>query len=528
MELGERETSWFESHRSNLQRVRLSVVVLDEGLDADTLRTLLAAVASQRFVEVEVCFATTGAGWPDAELRAVLGSLAVRRVVDSSGTRAALLRAALESCTGEHVLLTGSTALVPHASAGIAAALSRAPEIDLLYFDEESRGERGELSPLLKPGWSPGLLRRRNYVGSAFVARRRLLLDRLRSLHDPSRPEWKLLKSFLEDSSTRVLHLAAILGTRQTDFPAELASPAAAGPGRLQTWPRVTVVVPTRDALALLERCVDGVLHHTRYASLELLVVDNGSIEAATLGYLDQLREDARVRVLRDDGPFNFARLNNRAVAEATGELVCLLNNDIEITDQGWLEGLVGLLQEPGVGAVGPLLLYPDGRVQHAGVVTGMYGVAAHLHRGADPDSPEDNQRLLHPCEVSALTAACLLLPRPRYLAVGGMNARELAVAFNDVDLCLKLRQRGHRLLWTPEIRLVHHESMSRGDDSASHHRPRLAAEMAYMKRIWGRALATDPYFNPNLSLDSAQPVRLADRPRAQLPWRHRRATGTA
>src|SRR5262249_46172859 len=201
VELNSRETTWFERHRADLRRILLSLVVIDENVDAETLRTLLAGVATQRFVEVEVCFAATPLGLSEPALRALLGERRVHSVVGGSSSRASLLKAALEACSGDHVVLAGRTALLPHASAAIAAVLARSPDVDLLYFDEELRPSRGDLTPLLKPGWSPSLLRRRNYVGQAFVVRRRVLDERLRAVHDSSTPEWEILKSFIAESS---------------------------------------------------------------------------------------------------------------------------------------------------------------------------------------------------------------------------------------------------------------------------------------------------------------------------------------
>jgi GT2 family glycosyltransferase len=282
--------------------------------------------------------------------------------------------------------------------------------------------------------------------------------------------------------------------------------------------PLVSVIVPTRDGAAMLEACAAGLLQRTDYPSLELLVVDNGSTAPETFSLFDRLRQDPRVRILAAPGPFNYSALNNRAAAEARGEVLLLLNNDIEVIGPGWLREMVGLLLRPGTGAVGAKLLYPDGTLQHGGVVIGQGGVAGHYLPQAAPGATGHAGSLSLVREVSAATAACLALRREAFDAAGGLDARALAVAFNDVDLCLRIREAGWRILWTPLAELFHHESATRGGDVTGAKARRFAGEIAHMQRRWGEALRRDPFANPNLDYGHPIPVLSDTPPRLHSP----------
>jgi GT2 family glycosyltransferase len=286
--------------------------------------------------------------------------------------------------------------------------------------------------------------------------------------------------------------------------------------------PLVSVLIPTRDRAELLGPCVAGLLGATAYPALEVLVVDNGSERAETFALFESWKGDARVQVLPAPGPFNYARLNNQAAAAARGDILLLLNNDTEVTEPGWLAEMVSLALRPEVGAVGARLLYPDGTLQHAGVVLGFgwpRGVAGHVYLAEPGDHLGERAMLGAVRGVSAVTAACLAVRREAYLAVGGMDEESLAVAFNDVDFCLKLGARGLRNLWTPFATLLHKESASRGRDLDMAKAARLEREVAVMRARWGALLDEDPHWNPNLSLLSGG-RDLAAEPRARTPRR--------
>jgi GT2 family glycosyltransferase len=269
----------------------------------------------------------------------------------------------------------------------------------------------------------------------------------------------------------------------------------------LSELPLVSIIIPTRDALELVSVCIDSLLSKTNYGHFEVIVVDNGTTDSAALGYLDGVRRVERVRVLRDDRPFNFSALNNRAVEQASGRVLCLLNNDIEIIEPGWLTQLVAHAVRPDVGCVGAKLLFPDDTIQHAGVLLGLHGLAGHPYRRMSARHPGYYGRLTVTHGISAVTAACLVVERDIYRKLGGFD-EQLAVAFNDVDFCIKVREAGYRNVMVPTVALVHHESATRGLDQARLKRQRFMREVERMKERWGGLLYDDPHYSPHLSLE--------------------------
>jgi GT2 family glycosyltransferase len=281
----------------------------------------------------------------------------------------------------------------------------------------------------------------------------------------------------------------------------------------------VTLIVPTRDGYGLLRQCVES-LARTTYTNRELIVVDNQSSDPRTLDYLRELRESGAARVLPFDRPFNYSALNNLAVREANGQVICLLNNDVEVIAPDWLSEMVAHALRPEVGAVGAKLRYPDGSLQHAGVVVGLGGVAGHGQRSLPRDAPGYQWQAQVTRNVSAVTAACLAIRKEVYLAVAGLDER-LAVAFNDVDFCLRLREAGYLNVWTPYAELYHHESKTRGTDDTPEKKARFRSEFALMKQRWGARLSDDPFYSPNLTVET-EDFSLAWPPRVRKPWLER------
>ncbi len=251
----------------------------------------------------------------------------------------------------------------------------------------------------------------------------------------------------------------------------------------------------------------------TTYPNYEIVLVDNGSDDADAVAYFRSLSLRPGFKVIRDDSEFNYSALNNKAVAQAAGEVIALINNDIEVISPGWLSEMVSIALQPGIGAVGAKLLYPDGTLQHGGVVLGVGGVAGHSHKNL----PRGHRGYFSRADLiqsySAVTAACLVVRKDRYESVGGLDEEHLKVAFNDVDFCLRLRESGLRNIWTPYAELFHHESATRGTDVAPEKQARFNREVAYMMRTWGPQLLTDPAYNPNLTL-SHEDFRFAWPPR--------------
>jgi GT2 family glycosyltransferase len=265
-------------------------------------------------------------------------------------------------------------------------------------------------------------------------------------------------------------------------------------------FPLVSVIIPTRNQLALLQRCVMTVREKTNYTPIEIVIVDNGSTDPETHAFLRDLAQAPSVQILTDPGEFNFSRLINRGVRVARGEILALVNNDIETEKSSWLREMVSHAIRPEVGAVGARLWYPDGTLQHAGVVLGLHGVASHAFQRfpAQPVSPMNRTFVLSQ-NYSAVTAACMVLRKTIFDDLGGFD-ENLPNNFNDVEFCLRLRARGWQVIWTPYADLIHHESASRGRDFGSAEHAQLLRETAYMYEKWGEQLQCDPFYSPNLS----------------------------
>jgi GT2 family glycosyltransferase len=279
----------------------------------------------------------------------------------------------------------------------------------------------------------------------------------------------------------------------------------------------ISIVIPTRNRRKLLADCIESIKPALKKHAAEIIVVDNDSTDEDTLDYLAAI-DGKLARVLRIPGDFNFARLNNLAAAAATGDFLCLLNNDIKALDGDWLDEMLARLADPDVGAVGALLVWPSGVVQHGGVVLGPGFAAAHAFndRVAADAGYADQLCVAHEC--SAVTAACLVTRLTDFLSVGGMDELRFPVNFNDVDYCLKLRAAGRRIVFTPHARLLHLESASRGHDDTPDRKGRFARELTNLRTKWGATLVSDSFYNPTLSLDPNPFSALAWPPRDMSP----------
>ena len=373
------------------------------------------------------------------------------------------------------------------------AAAADADRSCLIYSDDDLIGVDGSRSaPQFKPCWNPELFESHDYIsGSAIVKADAMTVAALPKRHWAS----ALIKTAL-NCPGKPIHLPVVLHHRRTrpapKVPARPSQPLPDNP------PSVTVIVPTRNHVQLLRTCIDGV-RRTEYPAIETIVIDNGSDDPETIDFLQGL-DTAGTRVLRIAGPFNYSALNNAAVAVAGGEVLCFLNNDIEMIAGDWLSIMVRQALRADIGAVGARLLYRDGTVQHAGVYTGIGGGAGHAHRYQDAEATGYFERARLPQRISAVTGACLVVAKEKFLAVGGFDEKNFPVAFNDVDLCLKLNARGWQSFYEPRATLIHHESKSRGSDSAKGNRARFADELAALKRIWATDIQRDPYHHPHLS----------------------------
>lgn len=409
----------------------------------------------------------------------------------------------------------------------------------VIYADHDYLVNGKRADPQFKPDWSEELARTSHYTGDVFALRSALFRRVYRQSGFDSAYQLILDAARLAGAAG-ICHIPAILCHLRHRPPAASANPQVLQ-NHLQhngvnaevettgihlrvryrlpkSLPKVSIVIPTRDALCYLKPCVDSILNKTTWPDFELLVVDNQSQEPETHRYLERLKDDPRVRLLRYDKPFNYSAINNHAVNQARGELVCLLNNDTEVISGDWLEEMVSRVLQPGIGVVGARLYFGDGRVQHAGDVLGPGGCASHLHGILEADDPGYMHRALLAQDLSAVTAACLVTHKTLYQQLGGLDEINLPVAFNDVDYCLRVREAGQRVIYTPYAELYHHESVSRGSEDSPEKVARAKRESDYIRSRWGHIIDRDPFYNPNLNY--AQPdFKLGKVPRVGWPW---------
>lgn len=522
----------------------ISIVLPVYNSDPVLLERCIQSVARQSCPHWELCIADDASTHP--AVRAVLDRYTARdariKAVfrTENGHISAASNSALELCTGDYIaFLDHDDELAEHALLFVTQAIKDKPGAKILYSDEDKIDKAGRRhSPHMKPDWNPDLLLSQNYITHLTVIEAELVrhVGGLRTGVEGSQDHDLLLRCSREVQPTEVVHIPHVLyhwrtlpgstaqapeskdyttaaGIRAlTDHFTALDIPAGIEPGIVPNTyrvryplpappPRVSIIVPTRDKPDVLQICLDSLLERTDYPDFEVLVIDNQSTDPVALAYLDQIATHPRVRVMPYDYPFNYSAINNYAARHAEGEVLCLLNNDTEVITPDWLTEMVSHACRPEIGCVGAKLLYPDGSIQHAGVILGIGGVAGHAHKYAGRDEYGYFTRLHLVQNFSAVTAACLVVRKSIYQLVGGLNETDLPISFNDVDFCLRVREAGYRNLWTPHAELYHHESVSRGLDDSGEKARRAAREVKYMQMTWGELLYNDPAYNPNLSL---------------------------
>ena len=522
----------------------ISVLVPVYRPEINDFRACLESVLAQSYRNLELCLVDDASG--SAELTAVLDEYRKRDdrvhviVHDHNKHISHTSNTALAHASGEYVaLLDHDDVLATQALYLMVEAIQQSPEAVVVYSDEDKLDEQGRRhDPHFKSGWNPDLLLSQNYISHLGM----YLTERVREVGgfrvglEGSQDHDLVLRVTHGLTASQVVHVPRVLyhwraGKGSTalnsgekdytsqaglkavqDYLAEHYAHASVSLGSLPNtyrvnWPvigepLVSLIVPTRDGVDILKPCVEALLERTNYQHFELLILDNQSSCDETLAFMQEVTQrDSRVRVLQWNHPFNYSSINNFGVQESRGDIIGLINNDIEPINPQWLDDMIGQVQREEIGCVGAKLYYPNNTVQHAGVILGIGGVAGHAHKYFHRNETGYFSRLMLPQNLSAVTAACLLVRREVFLEVGGLNEEHLAVAYNDVDFCLKVRDAGYRNLWTPYAELYHHESVSRGRDHSGEKQARAEREDAYMMKTWGDALTTDPFYNPNLTL---------------------------
>lgn len=426
-----------------------------------------------------------------------------------------------------------------------AAQIDLYPNLQALYCDEDTLSSEGEREfPCFKTDWNLELFLAQNYTGNLCFFSKKLFTHTLSQLNPGSKDEALSFRAFTSLDREDIGHIAKVLYHRQylSKYPnwmhrsCELVSQYLNEKGvsaELATtenncWieihyalpamiPTVTIIVPTRNRPDLLSKCLMGVLENTEYKNLEVIIIDHQNDHPGFFEIASRYVNDARVRVLPYSGVFDHSDMNNKAAEIARGDVLLFLNDDIEVIEPNWLSEIIAQLALPDRGVVGARLLYPDKRIQHAGVVLGFGGVAGHSHLGLNANAEGYFGRLIVASEVSGLTGACMAINSQLFHEIGGFSAKHLPRTFNDVDLCLKAREHGKINIYTPLATLIHHESASLGGDLKLHQYKRLQREVGYMLEHWG-LMQQDPYYNVNLSLEG-ETYALSSSPRRIAPW---------
>ena len=510
--------------------------------DEKWLIRAIESVRRQLYENWELCIADDASKHP--QVRKILSAYQKKdpriKVVyrETNGHISANSNSALALAHGEFLaLLDHDDEIRPHALAYVAMEINTHPDADLIYSDEDKIDENGDrYDHYFKPDWNADLFNVQNYISHLGVYRTLLVREvgGFRVGYEGSQ-DWDLAMRVIERTAPdRIRHIpkvlyhwrsvpgstAMVIGAKSyatnaaekviTEHFVRTGVTATISPTKGSYWrvhypipdpaPRVELIIPTRNRLDLLQPCVESLLGKTTYANFELLIVDNDSDDAATLAYLAELGSRKNCRVIKYTGEFNFSAINNYAVEHTDAPLIGLLNNDLEVINGDWLDEMVSHALRPEIGCVGAKLYYPNDRIQHAGVILGIGGVAAHAWQTHPRGHAGQAHRNFLQQNLSAVTAACLVIRREVYQQVGGLNADQLKIAFNDVDFCLKVRAAGFRNFWTPYAELYHHESASRGAEDTLEKRDRFRSEVDYMRATWGPLLDADPAYNPNLT----------------------------
>jgi glycosyltransferase involved in cell wall biosynthesis len=505
----------------------ISVVMPVYNIDVRWLREAIKSVRDQLYSHWELCIADDASS--KSEVKDVLKEyerLDSRiKVVyrENNGHISAASNSALCLARGEFIaLMDHDDVLAEHALYLVAEELNKHSDADIVFSDEDKIDERGlRYEPYFKSDWNPDLFYSQNFVNHLGIYRRKLIneIGGFRLGYEGSQDYDLALRIVERTSKDKIRHVPFILyhwraisgstalAVEEKNYAHEVARKALRSHfERLGTKvqvtngigayhrviyeipkpaPLVSLIMPTRDRLEFLRRSVKDILQATDYTNVELIIVDNQSEQLDTIAFLKNIQSDRRVRVLKYDRPYNFSAINNMAVREANGNIIGLVNNDIGVINPGWLTEMVSHAVR-----------------QEIGAVSGYFSRAALIQN------------------FFAVTAACILMRRNVFKEVGGLDEDNLPVAFNDIDLCIKIHKHGYRILWTPYAELYHYESASRGSDHTPEQLPRFMNEVNYMKQQWKDILNSDPYYSPNLSLENDN-FSLAYPPRVKKPWLH-------
>ncbi|NSS92808.1 glycosyltransferase family 2 protein [Enterococcus faecalis] len=524
---------------------KISIAMPVYNVEEKWLRLCIDSILNQVYTNWELCMADDASTDPNVKkILTEYQQLDERiRVVfrEQNGHISEATNSALAIATGEFVaLLDNDDELAINAFYEVVKVLNENPELDLIYSDEDKIDMDGNRSdPAFKPDWSPDLLLGTNYISHLGVYRRSILeeIGGFRKGYEGSQ-DYDLVLRFTEKTTKeRIKHIPKVLyywrmlptstavdqGSKGYAFEAglravqdalvrrEINGHATHGAANglydvyydIESEKLVSIIIPTKNGYKDVQRCVSSIIEKTTYQNYEIIMADNGSTDPKMHELYAEFEKQlpGRFFVESIDIPFNFSTINNRAAKKAHGEYLLFLNNDIEVITENWLTLMVSFAQQERIGCVGAKLLYPNNTVQHAGVILGLGGVAGHGHYGYPHGDLGYFGRLAINVNYSAVTAACLLMKKADFDAVGGFE-EAFTVAFNDVDLCLKVQALGRDNVWLHEAELYHFESQTRGYDDKGKKKKRFEQEKVMMEEKWGPLIENDPFYNPNLTRD--------------------------
>jgi len=401
----------------------------------------------------------------------------------------------------------------------VAETIINNAEAAVVYTDNDHITSNGHfIDPFLKPDWNPDLLAGTDYFSSLVTFSDYVWNKNFPITNSPHELAIIATNSLTEN---QILHIPHILISVYTNDDSSHRSPPFVKVDHPlpEPLPKVSILIPTKNQGRLLRRCISTLCELTDYEEIEIIVIDHETSEKNALEFIYSLKEKGNFLVTEFFGEFNFSAQINQAAELASGEILVLLNNDTEVIEKDWLKRLVSQVSRPAVGIAGPILLFSNGTIQHAGIHPGFDGLMGHGHKHLKGNSDGYFGRLKVVHEVAAVTGACLAIEKKTWELLNGLDEKCLPVAYNDVDLCLKARKEGFRVLLVPDAKLLHHESVSRGIDKEIFDNPRLIRELSVMSERWGDFLSIDPAYNPNLSFDGGS-FSLASKPRVLASWK--------
>lgn len=498
------------------------LLTIEFGANPLVVRAMVEAVKRQSYDDWELLLVGPADAAPDLED----DDQRIRWIESADASDVSLLQEGVAAARHPFIVpLAPGVRLSPGALYRFGEMLRTRSDAEILYGDEDRIDAAGRrCSPWFKPLWNREMFLAQDYISSACAIRTSLARTILVTEDMGGAARYAMVLEASMHADDRIVHVPFVIAHRSdamdeentavrqrvvARYVAPMDGTTEEGPfGSVRvrwplpsTPPLVSIVVPTRDKVHLLRTCIESVRAYTTYPSYEILIVDNRSVEPATKDYFAHISAESGIRILSYDAEFNFSEMNNQAVAQARGDHICLLNNDTEVVAPDWLGEMMRYAVRDDVGAVGARLLYPDGTIQHAGVVIGMGGAAGHAHRLLPAAQRGYFERTHVAHFVSAVTAACLVVEKRKFELVGGLDAELLQVAFNDVDLCLKLERAGWRNVYVPQATLMHYESKSRGSDMLPKNVDRYLRELAVLQERWRTQHYRDPLHHPHLDL---------------------------